>query len=186
MSDGCRRPLLLLDVDGVLCNFVQGMIESHGRSTLHDEYSCFDFHRTAWQMSDREFWKPTYEEDWWFNLKPYPGSQEFVRLLRASFDVIFSTAPQPHRRAVSERFAWLRHHGFMQADECMIGRHKHLMAGSGAILLDDSDANVDEFVAHGGKAILYPQPWNANAGWCDRRADFLTAELGVLIAENTL
>ena len=37
---------------------------------------------------------------------------------------------------------------------------KHFCARPDALLIDDSDHNVEAFLAHGGQAILVPRPWN--------------------------
>ena len=57
------KPTFLLDVDGVLANFVQGMIDSHSLSISHDEYITWDMHRTlgkdALTIQGLSVWKCT-------------------------------------------------------------------------------------------------------------------------------
>lgn len=43
----------------------------------------------------------------------------------------------------------------------LIGPCKHFCATPDALLIDDSDKNVDQFRKHGGQAILVPRPWNS-------------------------
>jgi hypothetical protein len=44
----------------------------------------------------------------------------------------------------------------------LIGPSKHLLAKPDVALIDDRHGNVRSFREHGGRAVLFPQPWNAN------------------------
>ena len=50
------------------------------------------------------------------------------------------------------------------------------------ILIDDSDANVEEFRERGGSAILFPQPWNKNRKQ-DGRVDYVTEQLTMILKD---
>ena len=43
----------------------------------------------------------------------------------------------------------------------LMGPQKHLLAGPGSLLIDDSEENVEKFRQHDGQAILVPRPWNS-------------------------
>lgn len=43
----------------------------------------------------------------------------------------------------------------------LIGLPKHFCARPDALLIDDSDSNVNVFWDYGGQAILVPRPWNS-------------------------
>lgn len=156
-----EQNVILCDVDGVLANFVQGMIDSHGWDIGHDDYTSWNHHREL-GLSDTEFWEPTNDGKWWLGLQPYDGSQDFVAGLRELGKVIFCTSPNQDASCPSQKVQWLRNHGFLGATstDYQIGPNKHLNAGSGAILLDDSESNVSEFVTAGGWAVGVPRPWN--------------------------
>jgi hypothetical protein len=50
---------------------------------------------------------------------------------------------------------------------------KHLLAGPGRLLIDDSPRNCERFAMFGGAALLFPRPWNAHYH-SDPHASFLT------------
>lgn len=152
--------LILMDVDGVLANFISGLIATHGWDITHDQWTSWDHHRTL-GVHDGDMWGPTEVEGWWAGLPPYRHAEDLMNMFRDE-DVVFCTSPSLHHQCASEKIDWLRKHGFMPVNKnaYMIGPRKDLLAGSGGILIDDSQSNVDRFRAAGGKAILFPQPWN--------------------------
>ena len=54
------------------------------------------------------------------------------------------------------------------------------MAKSGYVLIDDSQDNYDNYTQKGGRAILFPQPWNNNAHLIGDRLGYLQKELKAL------
>ncbi len=155
--------VVLMDVDGVLCNWVQGIIDSVGMNVTHDDYVSWDHHKIL-GYTDSQIWEPTREPGWWEKLEPYPWAKSLVNSVRsAGFFVVFCTSPGTDHKCSSEKINWLRNHELMSkfANHFQIGPYKHLSAGSGAILIDDSDSNINSYRKHGGRAILFPQPWNA-------------------------
>ena len=56
--------IILCDMDGVIVNFIQGMIDSHGLTISHDQYETWDYHREL-GINDEEFWAPTLTTTWW-------------------------------------------------------------------------------------------------------------------------
>jgi 5'(3')-deoxyribonucleotidase len=152
---------ILLDVDGVLCNFIDGMIAAHAWPISHENYSDWSYHR-ALGLTDEEFWRPASIPGFWLNLKPYMEASWLFGMLSQKYRITFATSPAIDSKCPSEKVEWLRENNFMDKNRAnyMIGGEKWLMAKSGAVLIDDSDSNVEKFIENGGKAILYPQPWN--------------------------
>lgn len=157
-----RNKFILMDMDGVICNFVGGLIESHGWSILHDDWKSY-YHNRQMGIDDSVMWEPTRRENWWRELRPYPGAKKFIDAIRSilSFDIIYTTAPSNDPACESEKIHWLRDHGFMDGNDYVLTPHKYLLAGSGGILVDDSQDQVNNYRNAGGNAVLFPQPWNS-------------------------
>lgn len=160
-----NRPVILLDMDGVIANFVDQVIATFGWDIKHDDYSSWAYHQQM-GLTDQQFWARI-DSDFWGRIEPYPWARSLVSHLRDKGEVIFATSPNLDSETPSAKVRWLRKHGLMSPlwNDYMIGPHKHLMANKQTILIDDSDSNVEKFRAAGGNAILFPQPWN------ERKAD---------------
>lgn len=176
-----KQQVLLLDVDGVICNFIDGLIRSHGWPFTHADFDSWDYHQKH-GVSDAEMWEPTNDGKWWLGLDPYPYASQLVSDLYKSWDIVFCTSPSRDSTCPSQKVQWLRKHGFMKEHDVnyQIGKRKELNAGSGAVLLDDSDDNVRKFRQAGGNAILFPQPWNENRKYASSPLDLVWAQLANL------
>ena len=179
------KPTFLLDVDGVLANFVQGMIDSHSLSISHDEYITWDMHRTL-GLSDEAFWYPANCREWWASLPLYPDAHKLHAMLEVRGNVIFATSPNRSADCPSGKVDWLRVRGFLGSESTnyVISPHKQLMAASGAILIDDSKTNVDKYRESGGTALLYPQPWNSVLSEDCNELERLETQIDVLLDNN--
>lgn len=162
-----NRPVILLDMDGVISNFVGEVIATFRWGITHDDYTSWGHHKTM-GISDSMFWATINgDREFWDRIRPYPWARRLISELRDFGEVIYTTSPSLDSESCSAKVRWLRKHNLMstQFNDFMIGPHKHLMAGPQTILIDDYDANVTKFQQAGGKAILFPQPWN------ERRAE---------------
>ena len=149
-----------MDVDGVICNFVGGLIKSHQWDIEHDDWKSY-YHNRQMGVEDAVMWDPTLKPGWWLSLEPYPGAKEFIQAIRdAGHDIIYSSAPSVDSKCAAEKIDWLRQHGFMNGNDYTLGPKKFLLAGSGGILIDDSDDQISAFQDRGGVGVLFPQPWN--------------------------
>jgi 5'(3')-deoxyribonucleotidase len=179
------KPIILLDMDGVIVDFIGGIIRSHDLKITPDDWSSFHWYRST-GMTDAEFWKPTYHVGWWHQLDEYQWSRNLFEDLRHDHRVIFCTASSQNANTPSEKVRWLRAHDYLtrESQDFQIGRNKWLNAKSGAILIDDCDEYVQEYRDAGGKAVLFPQPWNDNREYTDDRIGFVRGEL-VNLAKQT-
>lgn len=155
------KDVILLDMDGVICNFVDGLISSMGLPITHEQYTSWNHHHTL-GYTDEQMWEHTRVGNWWENLEPYPWAHYLVDNLRNIGEIIYCTSPSRCSSCPSQKVTWLRKHGFMDENknDYQIGPKKELNAASGAVLIDDSEDNVRKYRDAGGRAILFPQPWN--------------------------
>lgn len=169
----------ILDMDGILVDFVTGMIRSHELSIHHDEWNSWHYHKTLGLTLD-EFYAPATVDGWWENLPLYDWAHDLYQSVKSvAADIIIATTPHSDDKCPSEKVRALRKHGFLddKSVRYQIGSPKCLMAKSGYILIDDSQDNYDNFTSKGGRAILFPQPWNNNAHLIGDRMRYFTEQL---------
>jgi 5'(3')-deoxyribonucleotidase len=173
------KQIFLLDMDGVIADFVSSLIVSLGVENVstHDDWTSWSYHQTI-GITDEQMWKATHPDGWWLALKPYPWAHELVSMLKSRGQVIYCSSPSLKPNCASEKVQWLRNHGFMMESEnaYSLGPHKELAARSGAILIDDSDSNYEKYVAAGGEAWLFPQPWNKNRHLSRNKLEFIASK----------
>ncbi len=150
---------ILLDMDGVLCDFYAAALEAC--DLPRDTQPVWDF----WSpyITTEEFWQRIHDRAYfWEDLEPYPWMQDLVDACRSLGQVWFCSAPGPDRDSASGKLAWLRRHKLLDGDNYILTPHKHLLSAADRILIDDSVHNVSRFVhAKNSGALLFPQPWNA-------------------------
>jgi len=155
---------ILLDVDGVLANFVQGACRLHGHTDPYTKeknlgnYSIQDLlgiqGPAFWDMMDEHFW---------FTLKKMPLADKIVEYLENRFgqeSICLLTSPIRHRGCHRGKMRWIEKYYPQYSRQNLIGKPKHFCAGPDASLIDDFENNVAKFSAHGGHAFLMPAPWN--------------------------
>ena len=156
-----EKKIFLLDLDGVIANFVAGSIEACELPITEDEVRQWNYYEPY--MTRYEFWRRIHEQKYfWEDLPVYPGSYELVDHLGSRGDVIYCTDPSGDVDAATGKIKWLVRNGFMGpgGNNYVLTHHKHLLAGPGVVLIDDYPANVERFIQHGGEALLFDRPWN--------------------------
>ena len=158
---------ILLDMDGVLVDFMSGICKHHGRENPYEHGQNLGVWDVAkyWDMHHIDFWDGVSKE-FWNNLT---STQECYALLRfceskVGDRISILTAPPEKNpidcaNSVEGKLCWLgfrniKYNVIFTTDKSFCANPKH-------ILIDDADHNVDAFRAAGGKAILIPRPWNS-------------------------
>lgn len=170
---------ILVDLDGVLCDFVGGAIEVHGRTQYRDKifknwpYANYDLAGVL-DITENELWKKIdLCMAFWEGLRPYPWMRPFLDALDDIAPWTIATSPSRSSRSAGGKVAWLQRHFGTAFRDYVIGPkfvnddfapYMKLMARPDVVLIDDCDVNCEAFEKAGGTAILFPQPWNSSFG----------------------
>jgi hypothetical protein len=121
-------------------------------------------------ISGNEMWRPINAAgaDFWANLKPLPWCTELMTACTSIAPTTILTSPSKDPRAAAGKTAWLQRVFGSSFRDYLIGPAKAACAHRGAVLIDDSDEGCKAFEAAGGRAVVFPQPWNS--GHAERRA----------------
>lgn len=165
--DLARIERVFIDTHGVLLDFATPALRVHGvedwqknppEGPLEDYLGITREH--FWNEVDAE------GEPFWSNLPILPmGSLLIKALCKAGplVSVVSSVRDRHEARTGTRRAVW-RHFG----KKLVHVLDKQELASSQVLLIDDQDFQVNAFRIAGGRAILYPQPWNsARAHWRD-------------------
>lgn len=156
---------ILLDLDGVLCDFVLPAVRLF---TDSPQEICANWTPGNYAMgkalgvTENKFWKTVDKAGrfFWANLPPYPWMTELFELCQSTAPTIICTSPSLHCGSVTGKMMFIQQHFGYTFRDYMIGPRKHFGARPGSVLIDDSDINCALFRQHGGQAILFPQIWN--------------------------
>lgn len=155
------KPVLFLDLDGVLCDFLGGICQAHGRAGYLP--TTWDFYRDEWGMAARDFWMPADDPDFWASLDWTPEGQAILAACEAAVgaEQVYILTSGRAAPAAAGKTVWVKRElGRDYLDRLIIAHHKQLCAGPGRVLVDDADHNVDAFEGAGGCAVLVPRAWN--------------------------
>lgn len=175
------------DLDGFLSNFVAGACVAHG-SDLHTRMG--EVRRdlagqlgidpaTFWGKFGRGFWADLPTHDDGFALLAH------AELTVGAANIGVLTSPCDTDGCTDGKRDWVARHLPEYKRRLFVGSAKELFAGKNKVLIDDHDANVDKFVAAGGRALLVPRPWNRRRDECNPDGTFvwekMADELAVLV-----
>lgn len=131
-------------MDGVLVNFIKGYYDLTGRDI------------TGTYNTDREFWLPIDEAglDFWVNLEWKPDGKKLWDYIKKYNPELLSSPSKQNESRVGKR-QWVERelpgvHLILRS-----AHKKQEFANPNAILIDDRDTNVEEWVAAGGIGILH-------------------------------
>lgn len=170
---GEQPMIILVDMDGVLCDFVACVCEMFGKNPIAVQNNWkpgnYDICPEI-DVSPEKLWEKVEEEgeDLWANLKPYPWAREMYDWLKAQGDVIILTQPTLAPSCLAGKLRWLYEFtGDEKFRDFVMTPRKDAFAVESRILIDDSDKNIEKFQAAcpETKTILFPQPWNRMHGF---------------------
>lgn len=163
-----------LDLDGVLVDFIGGL---HRALDIPYDINHYPYKKGEWNMltdiKGLDDVPVTFEQcndictkSFWENLEWMHDGHDILRAVTYKFapiNIQILTTCMPNSETKSGKIEWLERHLPMYLDRAIIldaGVGKTSYAHSNALLIDDRDKNIDDFVAAGGQGLLVPRPWN--------------------------
>lgn len=171
-----RQPLVLLDVDGVLADFIGGVLdvvyEVTDKQRQREEIDQFDFCKAlGLTAGERREVMATigYRRKFCARLLPFPGAFDGIERLADLAAIHVVTSPwNSNETWTHEREWWLNHHFAIPHSHVTHTSAKHLIAGDW--LVDDKTETCERWqAAHpSGVAVQWITPHNRKDGWTGR------------------
>lgn len=100
--------------------------------------------------------------DLWANMPAFSWFRSFFTALEEIAPVYYLSSPEYGAGCVAGKVTWIEKQHGAAFNRYILTTHKTLLAQQNAVLIDDTQKNVDQFIAAGGQAILFQQPWNGH------------------------
>jgi 5'(3')-deoxyribonucleotidase len=169
-----HRPVLLIDQDDVLAEYIEGVTIAFNKKygTCFTVKDCI-----SWDLCSifgDKIETLMHEPEIFSSLVPTKHALEvFERLYRSNlFELYIVTAANP--RSVEAKYEWIREQlPFFPMSRMIVCMHKFMIKGD--YLLDDGMHNIRDFHKSGGIPIVFERPHNAHEadefirvkGWLD-------------------
>lgn len=183
-----------LDMDGVLTNFVDAVGILHGKTELTTNWNEVrekrDLPPHQWNLGPmlglpkEEMWRRVhlFGSRFWRYVPTYRWAEELyatiAKLTEQEPTIVSSPSQNPD--CVKGKLQWIQDQRWIGDKKNYIftpAVNKALLAKPGTVLIDDSDVNYKAFIEEGGRAILFPQPWNESRSEIDNRVEHTTTIL---------
>ena len=157
---------VLLDVDGVLADFVGGVCKFYDRENPYqypENKGVYDIVKLL-EMEPLTFWKPLGYQ-FWKDLEKLPYADSIVEMVTDTYgeeNICILTKPCDTVGCADGKVAWVKEH-YPQFNY-LIGSSKSWCAYPDSILFDDHWPNVRRFREKTGLAFLMPGAWNQKHG----------------------
>jgi 5'(3')-deoxyribonucleotidase len=176
-----NTPVVFLDMDGVITDFVRGCFRHHNHSEneiLHHGVVEWDVHKQLGIEDTNVFWEDK-GFDFWANLEWCPEGKELVKGLESMFgdNICIISSPCYTQGCIEGKRAWIKENLPQYQKKVLFGSCKEFLAGPRRILVDDHDHNLNKFKASGGLACPIPRPWNSYKNHCDATGTYQTKEV---------
>jgi hypothetical protein len=158
-----EKALVLLDMDGVLCDLVSG-VEYLYNTKFDFSDGSYHFYKKL-GISQYELELDLNQSKFWTDLKPTPYLHEIFRILmkyKLFSRTLLCTQGVFRPEAHAGRLRWIQTycHDFYQRKAYINIQDKSLLAGKDRILIDDYPKNCQKFMKAGGWAINFMADWN--------------------------
>lgn len=155
---------IFIDMDGVFVDFLGGCFDwfEPEDKTMDDwptgVWGDDKLLKEMFGYSGNMFWRML-NEYFWSNLKWQPDGKDFIKYISPFKPVILTS---PAYKSATGKQIWIRNNvsEYYKDRRYLIGPAKKYIARPNAILIDDCDKNIEDWVKAGGVGILYPRKWN--------------------------
>lgn len=185
---------IYLDLDGVLSNFVEAALKKHQMGynvLLPGQYAMWE----GMGISQAMFWDKCKGNFFWEELGWMPDGHailDAVRQTKRPFWLLSSPSDDPG--SCSGKYAWVAKHLPELRRRLILCPDKRAVARPGALLLDDSDSNIEKwcFPNHpqsaegGGSGLLVPRNWNSLHRYQNAALDYVQTNLKNIQQRGTL
>lgn len=165
---------ILLDLDDVLCDFIGTAASLWGvkRKKLERYWTPGDWSMVSALgkarygdskpegISDEEFWRMihSYGSRFWENLPLLPWMWKLIQLVEQyTLDWHIISAPSRCSTSYTGKVRWIKRWLGEDFDRFALTPHKHIFACPNVVLIDDRESNVEHFIQHGGKGVIFPR-----------------------------
>jgi 5'(3')-deoxyribonucleotidase len=150
------RPVVYVDMDGVLADFFGPVAKHHG---VPNWRSARKQRKKMGSKIDKIAKKPGY----FLNLKPLPHAGKLIKgvlKLAGNYDILSSPMLSVEEQSCKEKAEWLQKHLRSNPPRATLFDHEKFKYarqadGTPNILIDDYDTNIHLWEANGGIGILY-------------------------------
>lgn len=174
---------VLLDMDGVLVDFMKGAHKYHG--IPYDYEKNYPYRLNDWDfdknlpISAKEFWLSL--DSWFWDGLAWTAEGRYILMqLEAAFgadNIYLCTTPTCNPASAEGKLVWIAKNLPSYINRYVLTPNKSLLANPETLLVDDSDKNINEFVAKGGKAITIPRKWNSKYPYQDACLTYFSDKL---------
>ena len=156
-----KEKIVFLDLDGVIRDFVQGVIEKFNLSISHKDVSSWDYFTKDLKLPN--FWGEL-DYDFWLKLKFTKDAEKILEIVEPYKPVVL-TSPIYDSAGATQQWVRTNLPEYFKEGRYLIGPAKWACAGENKALIDDAEHNIDNFKKYGGYSILWPASWNRGREW---------------------
>ena len=161
-----RKPRLLLDVDGILADFVSATVKimnsMTGMSLIPDDIINWEVTSILEDHQTRELCKAEFNKAGFCStLEVYDGAQEAVKILQDKTELFFVTSPMLSNPTwMPDRVEWLERHFGIDHKHVVFANKKYIISGD--FMVDDSPKNINDWLFYNPDScgLLWDRPYN--------------------------
>lgn len=179
---------VMLDQDGVLANFIEGVCNVFGEPYDYSKLTKNWHFWGEWAVNKGvtgSMVNKACTAGMWETLPWMHDGRELLDLVLNKFDieqVNILTVPMRNPESHPGKMRWLqREIPKLSSRVITVGQDvsKSLLAKPNVLLIDDKDANIDEFAKAGGQVIQVPRPWNRDSEFANNTFEAVAGRLEV-------